>query len=115
MAGMRRNFINGRTLTTLMMLFSFLWLPPSGIALHFTEAGPFEPLRHMLMAFHNVSALIFLATVTLHLVLNCKPMSQHLVSKAAEYRGVRKEAAIAAVVVTSLIVLFAAHAFHVPR
>ncbi len=115
MVELRKTPINRRALTSLSMLFSFLWLPPSGIALHFTESASLEPVRHTLMALHNISALIFLVAATFHLVLNWKAMSKHLVSKATEYRTVRKEAAIAAVVVTTIIVLFAAHGFHVPR
>ncbi len=110
-----KNRGNRRALISLSMLFSFLWLPPSGIALHFTESSSFQPVRHALMAIHNASALLFLIAAAIHLGLNWKAMSQHLVSKAAEYRTVRKEAVIAALVVIAIITLFASHAFHVQR
>lgn len=111
----RKDPINRRALTSLAMLFSFVWLPPSGIALHLTESTSFYPIRHALMALHNISALLFLIATAFHLGLNWKAMSQHLVSKVAEYRTVRKEAVIAGLVVSTIIVLFALHAFHVPR
>jgi hypothetical protein len=115
MVELRKNPINRRALTSVAMLFSFSWLPPSGIALHFTGSGSFQPVRHTLMAVHNMSALLFLIAAAFHLGLNRKAMAQYLVSKAAEYRTVRKETVIAALVVTTIIVLFASHAFHVPR
>jgi hypothetical protein len=115
MVELRKNPINRRALTSVAMLFSFLWLPPSGIALHFTESASFHPIRHALMALHNISGLLFLTAAAFHLGLNWSAMTQHLATKAAEYRTVRKEAAIAAVVVTTIILLFAAHAIHVPR
>ena len=111
----RKNPVNRRALTSLSILFSFLWLPPSGIALHLTESASFQPVRHALMALRNISALLFLVAAAFHLGLNWKAMSQHLVSKAAEVRAVRKEAAIAAIAVTAIILLFTSHAFHVPR
>jgi hypothetical protein len=111
----RKHPINKRALTSVAMLFSFLWLPPSGIALHLTASTPFHPVRHVLMALHNMSALLFLIAIAFHLGLNWKAMTQYLVSKAAEYRTVRKEAVIAALVVTGIVVLFASHAFHVQR
>jgi hypothetical protein len=109
------NSVNRRALTSVAMLFSFLWLPPSGIALHFTEPASFHPVRHALMALHNISAFLFLTAAAFHLGLKWRAMSQHLVLWAAEYRCIRKEAAIAALVITTIIVLFAFHAFHVQR
>ena len=109
------NSVNRRALTSVAMLFSFLWLPPSGIALHFTEPASFHPVRHALMALHNISAFLFLTAAAFHLGLNWRAMSQHLVLRAAEYRSIRKEAAIAALVITTIIVLFASHAFHAQR
>ena len=50
-----KNPVNRRALTSLSMLFSFLWLPPSGIALHLTESASFQPIRHALMALHVVT------------------------------------------------------------
>ena len=111
----RKNPVNRRALTSVAMLFSFVWLPPSGIALHLTESASFQPVRHALMALHNISALLFLVAAAFHLGLNRKAMAQYLVSKAAEYRTVRKEAVIVALVVTMIIVFFASHAFHVQR
>ena len=67
------------------------------------------------MALHNISALLFLVAAAFHLGLNRKAIAQYLVSKAAEYRTVRKEAVIVALVVTMIIVFFASHAFHVQR
>ena len=115
MVELRKNSINRRALTSVAMLFSFLWLPPSGIALHFTESASFHPIRHALMALHNISGLLFLTAAAFHLGLNWRAMSQHLVLRAAEYRSIRKEAAIAALVITTIIVLFASHAFHAQR
>ena len=111
----RRNPVNKRALTSVGMLVSFAWLPPSGIALHLTESGSFQPIRHALMALHNMSAFLFLIAAAIHLGMNWKAMSQHLTSRAAEFRGLRREAVLAALIVTVIIVLFASHAFHVQR
>ena len=83
--------------------------------MHFTESVSFHPVRHALMALHNIRAFLFLTAAAFHLGLNWRAMSQHLVLRVAEYRSIRKEAVIAPLVITTIIVLFAFHAFHVHR
>ena len=62
-----KNRVNRRALTLVAMLFSFVWLPPSGIASHLTESASFQPILHALMALHNIRAFLFLTAAAFHL------------------------------------------------
>ncbi|MDH7500071.1 MAG: DUF4405 domain-containing protein [candidate division NC10 bacterium] len=94
MENSRWNRLNTRAMVSSAMFFSFLWPPPTGIALHLTESTSFQSVRHFLMAVHNMSALLFLTAVSFHLGLNWRAMAQYLVSKVADYQTFRKGAVI---------------------
>ena len=100
---------NKRALTSLLMFFSFLWLVPSGITVHLAAAGPTEPLYHVSMAAHVAGSVVFLAAIVVHLLLNWKPMMHHMTSKTKEYMAFSREAIIALVIVTAMVLLIASH------
>lgn len=105
--------INSRALVSLSMLFSFVWLPPSGIILHLTDSDGMSQLRHAAMAVHNFASIIFLVAAIIHIIYNLKPIKQYIVNKAHMLPQLKREAIIAFIITTVLILLFASHAFHV--
>jgi hypothetical protein len=106
--------INRRQLNVMVMLFSFLLLPFSGIIIHSTHGiAEREPFRHFAMSIHNISAIIFLSTCVLHVVANRKALAKYISNKTTEYFSLKREVIIAFVIVIGIVGLFASHAFHV--
>ena len=106
--------INKRAFTSMFLFFSFILLPLSGIPLHYTrtESGP-GILEHFLMSVHNISALIFLIAVFVHLSLNWKTLIKYIAAKTTEYFQFKKEMIIALIIVVFVVGLFSSHALHV--
>jgi hypothetical protein len=102
--------LDRRALTSMFMFFSFLWLVPTGIIMHFVVQSSVELIRHIVMSMHNTASVIFVASVIVHLTLNWKPMSRYMVSKINEYLPFRTELIIAAIVVTVVVLLIGSHA-----
>jgi len=98
-----------RAITSLFMFFSFVWLVPSGIAVHFGSDASTQPIYHIAMSIHTAASLVFLTAVVVHLVVNWKPMTRHLISRTKEYMVFNREAVIALVVVAALVLLIASH------
>lgn len=113
MSNSQHQKINKRALVSLTMLFSFIWLPPSGIILHLTDSAGMSQLRHAAMAVHNFASIIFLVGAVIHILYNFKPIKQYIINKARMFPQVKREAIIAFIITTVLILLFASHAFHV--
>jgi hypothetical protein len=70
-------------------------------------------LRHAAMAVHNFASIIFLVAAIIHIIYNLKPIKQYIVNKAHMLPQLKREAIIAFIITTVLILLFASHAFHV--
>ena len=84
--------MNKRALTSMFMFFSFILLPLSGIPLHFSRTGDgVGVLEHFLMSVHNISALIFIIAVVIHLSLNWDALIKYIATKTSEYFRFRKE------------------------
>jgi hypothetical protein len=109
----RKSRLGKRAFIALLMFFSGLWLPLSGIPMHFLNIAPVEPFRHIVMAIHNTASIIFLVSVTIHMIFNWKSLSRYMVSKTNEHLAFRKELVLAAVIVTALILLIGTHPFHI--
>ncbi len=106
--------LNKRSLNVLLMLFSFILLPPSGIIIHSThELAERETLRHFAMSVHNLSAIIFLSTCLIHLVVNRKVLFKYISEKTTQYIHLKREVLIAILFVSGIVGLFAMHALHV--
>jgi cytochrome b subunit of formate dehydrogenase len=111
---LEKSSLNKRSLNVLIMFFSFLLLPFSGVVIHSThEVSEGEPLRHFAMSVHNLSAIIFLCSCMLHLFANRKALAKYLSEKTTEYSGFKREAVLALLFVLVLVGLFSSHAFHV--
>src|SRR6266498_4295634 len=106
-----QRILNYRALIALLMVCSFIWLPVAGIALHFADAAPFQPTRHLLMTVHNLAVIIFLIAATLHLRLNWKPMLNYITVSARKCRRFGTELGIAVLIVTTTLELGLLHVF----
>ncbi len=105
--------LNTRAMVSLTMLFSFVWLPPSGIVLHLTDRAEMSQLRHAAMAVHNFASIIFLVAAIIHILYNLKPIKQYAVTKAHMFPQLKRETIIALIITTVFILFFASHVFHV--
>jgi predicted MFS family arabinose efflux permease len=105
--------LNKRSLNVLLMLFSFILLPPSGIIIHSTHGTrERELLRHLAMTVHNYSAIIFLTTCIIHLVVNRKILLKYISAKTNEYSNFKREAMFALLIVFGIVGFFTLHVFH---
>lgn len=110
----QKNGFNRRALNVLLMLFSFILLPPSGIIIHSThELSESATIRHFAMSVHNLSAIIFLSTCVIHLVVNRKALFKYISAKTSEYFHLKREVLVALCLVFGIVGFFAMHAFHV--
>lgn len=114
MVEIQKQSLKKRSLASMFMFFSFILLPLSGILLHFsrthTEA---RVLEHFLMSVHNMSALIFLVAVVIHLSLNWNALTKYMATKTSEHFQFRKEMIIALITIALIVGLFSSHALHV--
>ena len=106
----RKRRLDRRTRSSLFMFFSFLWLVPSGIAMHLFDGASTRVAYHVAMSMHWAAAVVFLTAVVIHLVVNWKSVRNLLAQKAREYFAFNREAVVALVVVTAIVLLVASHA-----
>lgn len=106
--------LNKRSLNVLIMFFSFMLLPFSGVIIHSTHGmSENEPLRHFAMSVHNLSAIIFLSTCLIHLAANRKALVKYILEKTNKYSSFKRETVIALLIVFVIVGIFSIHAFHV--
>jgi hypothetical protein len=105
---------NRRALAVLFMFFSFLFLPPSGVALHLTD-GSHQLARHVLMTVHNTGAIICLVSMSVHVVLNRKAILRYIVSGGTGSVIPRRTAMAVALTVAGIVGLAVSHVFHFGR
>jgi hypothetical protein len=102
---------NLRTFSSLLMLYAFVVLVPSGIALHVTaEDGP-EVANHIAMTLHNVSALVFLVSGISHIVLNRASILSAFRSKTGPYPVMSGRSALVAIIFIILLAVAVSHVF----
>lgn len=103
--------LNYRVLLVLVMLGSFIFLPSFGLALHLSSNTPFQPVRHLLMTFHNLASIIFMISLILHLVLNWRPLWNYLKMTVKKVGMYRKELIVATVLLAIPLGLGILHVF----
>lgn len=111
MEKMARKF-NTRAFVVLMILFSGLGLPVTGIANHIYGFAPISVERHAWMSAHNVLGLLFVIFSIWHVVLNRRVLLNYMRSAAARVPAINREALLAGAVVAFVLLLFVGHAFH---
>lgn len=111
---LEKSSLNKRSLNVLIMFFSFLLLPFSGVVIHSThEVAEGDSLRHFAMSVHNLSAIIFLCACMLHLVVNRKVLIKYISEKTTQYSRFKRESVLALIIVLGIVGLFSIHVFHV--
>ncbi|MFB3852597.1 MAG: DUF4405 domain-containing protein [Vicinamibacterales bacterium] len=101
-----------RAFVAMVMAFSGLALPVTGIANHFYGFAPPSLERHAWMSAHNALGLLFVVFSIWHAVLNRKALWSHVRNAAACVPGVSREAMVAGSLVAVVLALFVGHALH---
>ena len=101
-----------RAFVALMLVFSGLTLPVTGIANHVYGFAPLSVERHAWMSAHNALGLLFVVFSIWHVVLNRKALWSHVKNTAAHIPGVSREAMLAGAIIAGTLLLFVGHAFH---
>jgi len=101
-----------RAFVAMVMVFSGLALPVTGIANHFYGFAPPSAERHAWMSAHNALGLLFVVFSIWHVVLNRNALWSHVRNTAAHVPRVSREAILAGSVVAVVLALFVGHAFH---
>ena len=104
---------NIRAFVALMIAFSGIGLPITGVANHIYQFSSMTVGRHAWMASHNVLSLLFVVFSIWHIILNRKPLLFHIKGLASQVPSVSREAILAGIVVAVALFLAAGHAFHV--
>ena len=107
--------LNPRAFTAMMMVFSGLGLPVTGIVNHAYGLAPLTVERHAWMSAHNVLGVLFAVFSIWHIVLNRRAVWNHLRTTASRIPAVSREAMVAGAVVATTLLLFVGHAFHAGR
>ncbi len=103
---------NHRAFVAMVMAFSGLGLPVTGIVNHLYGFEPPSIERHAWMTAHNALGILFVAFSIWHVVLNRKVLWIHARGTAARLPSVSREAMLAGSTVAVLLALFVGHAFH---
>jgi len=101
-----------RAFVTMVMAFSGLALPVTGIVNHFYGFDPPSVERHAWMSAHNALGLVFVVFSFWHVVLNRKALWSHVRDTTAHLPIPSREAVLAGSVVVIVLALFVGHAFH---
>lgn len=101
---------NKRSFISIGMFLSAIGLPFSGIMNHLTGFDPLTVERHVWMSVHNMLGLFFVIFSVWHIILNWKPLKNHI-KKAAGFL-ISKEAVYAFTLIAFFMMLIILHAFH---
>jgi hypothetical protein len=103
---------NIRSFVALMIAFSGLGLPITGIANHIYGFTPLTLERHIWMSAHNILGLIFCIFSIWHIALNRRPLVGYLKGIGFSLSFLSREAMLAGAIVTVILLFFIGHAFH---
>jgi len=107
--------LNPRAFTAMMMVFSGVGLPVTGIVNHAYGFAPLSVERHAWMSAHNALGVLFVVFSIWHIVLNRRALWNHLRSTALRIPATSREAMLAGCVVAITLLVFVGHAFHAGR
>ena len=90
-----RPAINKRSLNVLVMIFSFVLLPISGVMLASSHGRPETyGIRHLGQVLHSLAAFVFMATAGIHALANRKAVARLFVVRKAGQSRLATEALI---------------------
>jgi hypothetical protein len=101
-----------RAFVALMICFSGLGLPVTGIANHIYGFSPPTFERHAWMSAHNALGILFVVFSIWHVLLNSRALWSHMRSAAGRLPAISREALLAGAFVALALLVFAGHAFH---
>jgi hypothetical protein len=104
-----------RAFVVLMIAFSGLGLPVTGVFNHLYGFSPPSTARHAWMSAHNVLGLLFVGFSIWHVILNRRALWKHIRGVGARARRVNREAVLAGAVLALVLLLSVGHAFHVGK
>ena len=108
----KRNGLKPRAFATMMILFTGIGLPVTGIANHLYGLSFLTPARHAWMAAHNVLGLLFVVFSVWHVYLNRHALARHLKAAGEQARGMSREALLAGLAVAAVLLLSVGHGLH---
>ena len=106
------NTFNKRAFVVMVMVFSGLALPITGLVNHFHAFGPMNVGRHAWMSAYNALGILFVAFSIWHAWLNRKALLNHMRKTAANVPAISRETILAGAIVLVFLVLFVGHTFH---
>jgi hypothetical protein len=101
-----------RAFVALVAAIAGLGLPVTGVANHLHQLAPMTTARHAWMSAHNILGLLFVVFALWHAILNRRALVKHVGGLAERLPRVSREAALAALLVTVLLVAVLGHALH---
>ena len=101
-----------RAFVAMVMVFSGLALPVTGIGTHFYGFAPLSVGRHAWMSAHNALGILFDVFSIWHVVLNRKALWSHVKNAAAHAPIVNREVLLTGAVFAVILALFVGHALH---
>jgi len=102
-----------RAFVTLMIAFSCLGLPVTGIASHICGFSPETSARQSWMVAHSAFGLMFIVFSIRHAILNRRTLSRYIRGAAARVPSLLSlETAMAGAVVTLILALFTSHVIY---
>ena len=81
----------GRRSVSLIMLFAFIALIPSGILMHLIDAAGSHEDKFIPMAVHNLSAIVFVVSGLFHIKFNFKLIKKYISETWYETSGKKTE------------------------
>lgn len=103
---------NTRGFVVLMIVFSGLGLPITGIANHFYGFSPLTVARHAWMSAHNTLGLLFIIFTIWHILFNRRALVNHIRGRMAHMTVLSREAILAGIATMLPLFIFIGHAFH---
>ncbi len=107
----RMRTFNTRAFVALMIAFTGLGLPVTGVANH-VYGFSLTVERHAWMSAHNTLGILFVVFSIWHVVLNRRALWSHVRSAAGRGLSVSHEAILAGIVLALALIVFVGHAFH---
>ena len=108
----KKKSLNTRSFVGLVIAFSGLGLPLTGVANHFYGFS-WTMERHAWMSAHNALGVLFVVFAIWHIVLNRRALWNHVRGTVAWIPGVSRELALASALVAVMLLLSVGHALHV--
>ncbi len=102
---------NKRAFISISMITAGLTLPISGLMNHLSQFEPLTSSRHFWMSVHNMSGVLFVIFVVIHIVYNWRAILRY--AKKSKEILISKEALTAILLVIFILGLYTSHVLHV--